>query len=122
MQQSVSEGYFRPRFQFLPGPDQRLPDIIRSSLQKKDLDMCACIFFYPEQSCGNDFCIVKHQAVTGTQILRQIRKMTVSQFPAVLTDHKKPGSTPVGKRILRDQFLRKIKEIIFSVKTGFVTV
>ena len=107
-QSFVSEHKFRADTAFFPRSDQRLPDIILSSYQKKHLDQCAGVLFCPVEPGRNDLRIIKNQTVSVSQVVDHLHEMLVSDFACPSVQNHQPGGASVLQRILRDQLLRQI--------------
>ena len=60
------------------------------------------------QTRRNNAGIVKYQHVAGTQVIRQIVKMTVLQSAAFLIHHQQARMVAGLHRVLRNQLLRQL--------------
>ena len=79
-QSLVSEHELRADTAFFTRSDQRLPDIILSPYQKKNLDQRAGVSFCSVQSGRNDLRIIKHQTVFVSQVVDHLHEMLVPDF------------------------------------------
>ena len=119
LQDAVAENKFIAGAAFLSRTDERFPDIVRIALQKQHFDGRPRIRPRPEQPRRYDLRVIDNQAVPIREVIGQMAEAGVRHFPRVPVDDHHAGGAPVRKRILRDQFFRKIIIKITRLHSAF---
>ena len=71
------------------GSYQSFPVGSRKPLKQKHLYMSACPFPYSEKSCGDNLCVIEHEAVTRIKIFRNVPEYFMFSFAGFsVNDHQ----------------------------------
>ena len=62
----------------------------------------------PDEPCRDNLCVIYHKTVAGIQVVDDIIEMPVLGLSGIPVHNHQPRTGSVRKRILRNQFLRKI--------------
>ena len=107
-EKSVPEADDGSRFCLFSRLYQCLPHIVTFSFQKQYLNPCICSHLTSVQAGRNDLRVIDDKAVPRVQISSDMFKISMLDFSCFPVQMQQPGSGTVGKRVLRDQFLRQI--------------
>ena len=106
-QLAVSENDLVADLHFPTGLAQALPALVAQVPQKQHLHHAAG-GTVPHEPGGQHPGIVHHQTVAGVQIVDDVVKMLMLNFPGFPVQHHQPGTVPPLQRRLGDQLFRQI--------------
>ena len=119
-EQSAAEDKFPAELRLFARTHQRLPRAVAAAAQKEKFDRAVGFFrVCPVKPRGNDLGIVNHQNVLGTEVVDDVVKMLMLDFPAFAVNDHQPRGVARLCGVLRDLVLRQLIKKVFLAEVGF---
>ena len=119
---SIAKGKDGARFRPLARLAEALPEVQFSLLQQQELDDRSRLLLDPVDAGRQDAGVVQDEAVAGTQIVEDVRKMTVFDLAGDPVEMEHARGIALPERCLGNQFFRQfipevrgVHEICFSL-------
>ena len=105
---SIAKGKDGARFCPFARLAEAFPEVQFLLFQQQELDDRSGLLLDPVDAGRQDPGVVQDEAVAGTQVIEDIREMTVLDLPRFRVEMQHPGRVALPERCLGDQFFRKV--------------